>query len=35
VSNERASLTEIYQFDVAEKNLSHNIPIDPKSFELK
>lgn len=35
VSNERASPTEIYQFDVAETNLSHNIPIDPKNFEVK
>jgi hypothetical protein len=35
VSNERASLTEVYQFDVAETNISHNISIDPKSFEVK
>ena len=33
--NERASPTEIYQFDVTETSLSHNIPIDPKNFEVK
>lgn len=35
LSNERAAPTEIYQFDVTETSLSHNIPIDPKNFEVK
>jgi hypothetical protein len=33
VSNAQASPTEIYQFDVTETSLSHNIAIDPKNFE--
>jgi hypothetical protein len=35
LSNERASPTEIYQFDVTETSLSHNVQIDPKNFEVK
>jgi hypothetical protein len=35
VSNARASLTKIYEFDVVETNLSNNITIDPKIFEVK
>ncbi|MGP0017800.1 MAG: hypothetical protein ACLPHP_04460 [Candidatus Sulfotelmatobacter sp.] len=35
LSNAQASPTQIYQFDVTETSLSHNISIDPKNFELK
>ncbi len=35
VSNAHASPTEVYQFDVTETSLSHNIAIDQKNFEVK
>jgi hypothetical protein len=35
VSKEQAAPTEIDQFDVTETNLSHNIQIDPKNFDVK
>jgi len=32
---ERAKAAKIYQFDVTETSLSHNVLIDPKNFEVK
>jgi len=35
LSNKGALPSEVYEFDVTETNLSHNIQIDPKNFEVK